>query len=105
MTCQMVRAHHPDCTCETCAEGRDEICQKPSIGLHEGTVRVCTECAEGLKIEGFVIAYDPKPESNYMRALMRGDFERFDDHKCICGNPYVGPEGDECNFCGSTERA
>lgn len=37
---------------------RDIVCGKPAVGVHERTVPVCAECAEGLREEGFVIAPD-----------------------------------------------
>jgi hypothetical protein len=37
----------------------DDRCGKPSIGVHEGDVRVCPDCATGLLREGFKIVVDP----------------------------------------------
>ena len=36
----------------------DDLCGKPAVGIHEHAVRVCADCAAGLRHDGFEIILD-----------------------------------------------
>jgi hypothetical protein len=56
--CQMIKPHHPDCTCALCKSSDDERCTNVATGTHERSVRVCDSCGQALEREGFVIQWD-----------------------------------------------
>lgn len=55
--CEMVFAHHPDCTCAHCWQNEDEQCQNLAWGYvpEQCGVRVCRECAKGMEQEDFKV--------------------------------------------------
>lgn len=55
--CEMIHAHHPDCTCQWCMAHLDERCAATAVGAYE-RVRVCEECAIAMSGEGFTVVYD-----------------------------------------------
>lgn len=63
-TCELIDAHHPDCECATCRDGRDAICGEPAVGtarMGDASWRVCARCAASAdrdpEAEG-VVTYD-----------------------------------------------
>ncbi len=56
--CEMIHAHHPDCTCEWCKAHVDEKCGQPVVAtLYDGkrpVLRVCDECAISMHLEADV---------------------------------------------------
>lgn len=58
--CEMIDAHHPDCTCRSCRMMVDVQCLEPAVGTvpENGNVRVCASCAKETERENdFKVRY------------------------------------------------